>query len=322
MKHISVRFVRHSLRNNQKHEICSLKQQNPTLSNPALAKKFNISASTIFKILKNSDYWINIDLNSHEAQMKRIRPSKFSLLEKALVIWVNNALKANSTITGFILTYQAREFAKLLNITDFKASEEAISGKKRNKQQVTVLLCSNIPAAVHCSEESLKSEDLSNIALHPLPANTTTHLQPMDAGIIHSFKSQYQKFLVKFKIDQFNLTYNTNEMPEENIVSSSQFLEIDIPETPSFSSTIFDSTITGELVHLQESNIQEIQNLVNQLPYDHEDIINSNDYIEIDDSLQIQNMDVTNEDIIDLIQHKPLPVKKIKPKLAMQALVN
>jgi hypothetical protein len=51
--------------------------------------------------------------------------------------------------------------------------------------------------------------------LHPLPANTTAHLQPMDAGIIHSFKAQYRKLLVKFRIDQFNYIYNTNNIPED-----------------------------------------------------------------------------------------------------------
>ncbi|CAG8617540.1 4403_t:CDS:2 [Diversispora eburnea] len=239
-------------------------------------------------------------------------------------------------------------------------AKEAIAGKKKNKQRVTVLLCSNLSGtikikplvihyyktlpAVHCSEESLKSENLSNIALQPLPANTKTHLQPMDAGIICSFKAQYRKLLVKFKIDQFNLTYNTNEIPEEinikhaidwiaeawnniscdtilncwkktDIIESSRFLELDIPETPSSS-----STITGELISQQQYDIKEIQNLINKLPYNYKDIIDTNDYIEIDDSLQIQDIDITNEDIIDLIQYKP--DKKIKPRLAIQSIIG
>ena len=33
---------------------------------------------------------------------------------------------------------------------------------------------------------------LTNIKLIYLPPNTTAHLQPMDAGIIHSFKSKYK----------------------------------------------------------------------------------------------------------------------------------
>ncbi|CAG8473744.1 10626_t:CDS:2 [Diversispora eburnea] len=112
-------------------------------------------------------------------------------------------------------------------------------------------------ASAHCSEESLKSEDLSNETLHPLPANTTAHLQPMDA-------------------------------------------EFDNPETPSsIASIISDSTITGDIIPFQQYNTQEIQNLISQLLY--EDVINANDYIEIDDSLEIENINITNR-IINLVQ--------------------
>ena len=34
-----------------------------------------------------------------------------------------------------------------------------------------------------------------------LPPNTTSHFQPMDAGIIASFKAQYQKLLIQYQID-------------------------------------------------------------------------------------------------------------------------
>src|SRR5438034_1380287 len=38
---------------------------------------------------------------------------------------------------------------------------------------------------------SKKIPKLSNIKLIYLPPNTTAHLQPIDAGIIHSFKTKY-----------------------------------------------------------------------------------------------------------------------------------
>uniref|UniRef100_UPI00358F3611 tigger transposable element-derived protein 6-like n=1 Tax=Myxine glutinosa TaxID=7769 RepID=UPI00358F3611 len=40
-------------------------------------------------------------------------------------------------------------------------------------------------------------EDLKFVKVHFLPANTTTHLQPNDAGIIRNFKLQYRKGLTK-----------------------------------------------------------------------------------------------------------------------------
>lgn len=45
---------------------------------------------------------------------------------------------------------------------------------------------------------------LTNIKLVYLPPNTTAHLQPMDAGIIHSFKSKYKKEYCKHLIRQFD----------------------------------------------------------------------------------------------------------------------
>jgi hypothetical protein len=43
---------------------------------------------------------------------------------------------------------------------------------------------------------------LSNIKLHFLPPNTTSHIQPMDAGIIRCFKAHYRKQLLRHYISQ------------------------------------------------------------------------------------------------------------------------
>ena len=45
---------------------------------------------------------------------------------------------------------------------------------------------------------------LTNIELAYLPPNTTAHLQPMDAGIIHSFKAKYKQEFCKYLIQQFD----------------------------------------------------------------------------------------------------------------------
>jgi hypothetical protein len=46
--------------------------------------------------------------------------------------------------------------------------------------------------------------NLTNIELVYLPPNTTAHLQPMDAGIIHSFKAKYKQEFCKHLIRQFD----------------------------------------------------------------------------------------------------------------------
>ena len=50
--------------------------------------------------------------------------------------------------------------------------------------------------------------NLTNIELVYLPPNTTAHLQPMDAGIIHSFKAKYKQEFCRHLIRQFDAGIN------------------------------------------------------------------------------------------------------------------
>ena len=44
----------------------------------------------------------------------------------------------------------------------------------------------------------------SNIKVVFLPKNTTSHLQPLDAGIIKNFKSHYRKLIVKHTLSKIS----------------------------------------------------------------------------------------------------------------------
>ncbi|EGZ22570.1 hypothetical protein PHYSODRAFT_488818 [Phytophthora sojae] len=44
--------------------------------------------------------------------------------------------------------------------------------------------------------------ELNNVYIHFLPKNTTSHLQPMDAGITRNFKLKYKKLFVQWVIEQ------------------------------------------------------------------------------------------------------------------------
>jgi hypothetical protein len=52
--------------------------------------------------------------------------------------------------------------------------------------------------------EGHTSSRLTNVKIHYLPPNSTAHLQPMDAGIIHSFKAHYKRLFCRYLIRQFD----------------------------------------------------------------------------------------------------------------------
>ena len=57
------------------------------------------------------------------------------------------------------------------------------------------------------SHPKLLQEGLKNIKIEFLPMNTTSRLQPCDAGIIKTFKNKYRKLLIRYIpacIDQIN----------------------------------------------------------------------------------------------------------------------
>ena len=60
-----------------------------------------------------------------------------------------------------------------------------------------LLLLDNAPSHI------VPGTDLSNVVVHFLPPNTTSHIQPMDAGIINAFKAHYSRRQVNHLIDAF-----------------------------------------------------------------------------------------------------------------------
>src|SRR6266516_4411090 len=91
-----------------------------------------------------------------------------------------------------------------------------VNEQMRRQQRNILLLVDNVS-----SHQLGENEVLSNIRLHFLPPNTTAHLQPIDQGIIHSFKSNYRKFLCKDRIDAFDqFQEHGTEIPTLNILNA------------------------------------------------------------------------------------------------------
>ena len=48
-------------------------------------------------------------------------------------------------------------------------------------------------------------KEFKNIEIHRIPPNKTAHIQPMHAGIIHSFKCHYKSKLIKRLVNNADL---------------------------------------------------------------------------------------------------------------------
>ncbi|UZO28276.1 uncharacterized protein OCT59_021809 [Rhizophagus irregularis] len=66
-----------------------------------------------------------------QCKKKYKKSPKFPELEEALAIWISNAISANKTITGEIITTKAADFAKLMNIEGFIRSAGWLNNFKK-----------------------------------------------------------------------------------------------------------------------------------------------------------------------------------------------
>ncbi|CAB4492249.1 unnamed protein product [Rhizophagus irregularis] len=169
---MSTKRKRVNLSAGQKHEICEMKERDLRIQNVELAQKYNVGKSTITDILKESERWLTI--TESQGKVKKFRGPKWPQLEDALGLWVDNALNTKQDIDGNILKIKASYFAEQFSIEDFHHSEDETQ------------------------------EKLDSIDVKFLPPNTTTKLQPCDAGIIHSFKCHYNRLFLQNQINAYD----------------------------------------------------------------------------------------------------------------------
>ncbi|CAB5385361.1 unnamed protein product [Rhizophagus irregularis] len=169
-----------------------------------------------------------------------------------------------------------------------------------------------IPILSDLSENKCNSseeENLTNVKLVYLPPNTTSHLQPIDAGIIQSFKAKYKQKFCRYLIHQFDRginreknKLNVKEAIDQIAESWNNVTEITIQncwkKTGILPSNINEDdmdNITNDVD--QESDFEEeIEYLLNLLEID--DIC---DYLqEFDSSIPTEDI-LTNEQIINLV---------------------
>jgi hypothetical protein len=175
--------------------------------------------------------------------------------------------------------------------------------KKQNRN--ILLLLDNAPT--HSISESI---NLTNVRVHFLPPNTTTFLQPCDAGIINSFKANYKKLFLRKKISDYEEKRNGQESENITIKHAIKFTAKAWKKVtsqtiincwkktgilPDIDNEIENATSILDLSNVEELN--DLQILIDKLAFTNP--ISASEYIEIDKTNE--NDEINLQDIISII---------------------
>ena len=198
--------------------------------------------------------------------------------------------KQNNFNPSVLLDYESNKKA-WMTVPLFNIFLEKLNSRMVSENRRIILLLDNATSHVPLKE-------YENIQIHHIPPNMTAHIQPMDAGIIHSFKCHYKSKLVKMMINNADLDmdYKLNMIDvikfvhqSWNIVSKETiancFRKVGILTGTS-------SCSVKEDVHEKELQSIFINNNVN---------ISASDYIDLDKYENTGN-NFTDEDIIDMVR--------------------
>lgn len=217
----------------------------------------------------------------------------------------------------------------------FQSWIKRVNELMQRQRRSILLLVDN--ASTHQLEEG---QVLSNVRLHFLPPNTTAHLQPIDQGIIRSFKSNYRKYLCKDRIDAFDRfqEYGT-EIPTLNILNAIDWVaeswrnvtedviyrcweRTDI--LPDESEVINDEPPSDNEIEIED---EIVQSLIDQMVVD-DTVVRAKDYIEIDNTLETADM-LNDDEIIAAVQEAPEDEgeddddeNKVSNKVALESIQN
>ena len=107
-----------------KEKYLTLKDLAKGLTKNNVAEKFSVPRNTLTYWIKHKEDISKCTSGQCGANRQKLSVGKHDSVDKAVYKWFMNASERNVPIGGHIIREKAFNFAKELNITDFKASEE------------------------------------------------------------------------------------------------------------------------------------------------------------------------------------------------------
>ncbi|XP_030007197.1 tigger transposable element-derived protein 6-like [Sphaeramia orbicularis] len=154
---------------------------------------------------------------------------------------------------------------------------------------------------------------LTNVDVHFLPPTTTSHLQPMDAGIIKAFKAHYRRFQVRHMIDAYDAGWPTeiqpnhaihyvkqawNAITEKTIVNCWEHVKIFPDRTPAADADVEVLDPVPAPLQNDFGNMFECMAEMYTIPPEH--AMSESEFISVDDGLSTGE-ELTEEEIINIV---------------------
>lgn len=142
--------------------------------------------------------------------------------------------------------------------------------------------------------------ELSNVKIHMLPPNTTSVSQPMDQGVIYTFKSYYRKFMLQSLVCKIDSSTSVHQLATSiTVLDAVNWISLSCNSLKNecvqncFRKAGF--LIDGSDVNPNENALTEIQDIFAALDFDQEQ------FLHIDDQLETQQ---THDSAISMVENE------------------
>ena len=210
-----------------------------------------------------------------------------------------------------------------------------LDNKMRAQDRKVLLLLDNFSG--HELGVQLVGQSLTNVRVEWLPPNTTSYWQPMDQGIIASFKLQYRRLWVAYMLRQYEAGKDPNKTV--TLLKAIQWTRVawtDIVTTATiqkcwWKSTVVKKPVGQEIVDdNQQPDRDELQAQIQELP-GITNRLSINEFIQpagevVDDEDQdifasvVERYSIENEGTVEEVEEGDIEIEKILTAEALKAL--